>query len=60
MRNKLKSIAGKSLLRTRFIAHYLSISDSKSTTGGGKIRKTYGVFVRGRDNLARGVDTQTY
>ena len=36
----------------------LSISDSKSTTGGRKIRKTYGVFKRGGDVLARGVSVQ--
>jgi len=35
-----------SLLRTRFIAHYLSISDSKSTTGERKIRKTYSVHLK--------------
>ena len=46
MRNKLKSIAVKSSLRTRFIAHYLSISDSKSTTGERKIRKTYSVHLK--------------
>ena len=46
MRNKLFPAMDFSLLRTRFIAHYLSISDSKSTTGERKIRKTYSVHLK--------------
>ena len=46
MRNKLFPAMDFSLLCIRFIAHYLSISDSKSTTGERKIRKTYSVHLK--------------
>jgi hypothetical protein len=46
VRNKPFPAMDFSLLRTRFIAHYLSSSDSKRTTGERKIRKTYSVHLK--------------